>query len=313
MRELARDLPFEKVGEIVDFEGPECDYEFRRKELQSGDERKEAIFWLLIQAGGSVACPWNKGSLFLIRPERIIAFDTWPGPGSEAANFGLCLYPTQIEREYKPEEDSRFEAPSEPGGWPRFSIDKWFRYCRRHGHGAALPEQCHRMRSIRTRLEGWRWSSFCKTQYASNPDCGGVANFVRCHISVITLLERMARLPGLKVTVDDEGRYGPHQHAEDCEEAQAAGRRPTYRRHRGVRTPAALAKEVDSWNELVAGFVGAFDDALDLIDPKAKAAIKRFPDFEHLEFRGRSQAQLGPFLEALKAMTELQKDDKAGP
>jgi hypothetical protein len=34
---------------------------------------------------------------------------------------------------------------------------------------------------IRTNLSGWYWQSFCKTQYASNPDCGGVKNFLLCH------------------------------------------------------------------------------------------------------------------------------------
>src|SRR5258707_12848749 len=31
--------------------------------------------------------------------------------------------------------------------------------------------------SIKTRLSGWRWGSFCKTQYASDPRCGGVPHF----------------------------------------------------------------------------------------------------------------------------------------
>ena len=33
---------------------------------------------------------------------------------------------------------------------------------------------------LKTGLSGWRWSSFCKTQYASNPQCGGVPHFLRC-------------------------------------------------------------------------------------------------------------------------------------
>ena len=51
MRQLALDLPFEEVGEIVEFQGEECNTEARRKELQNGDEKNESLFWLMIQAG----------------------------------------------------------------------------------------------------------------------------------------------------------------------------------------------------------------------------------------------------------------------
>ena len=122
MRQLALDLPFEEVGEIVDLKGEQCDTEARRKELQNGDEKNESLFWLLIQAGQNVRCPWNKRISRTVNPTRIIAFDTWPGPGSEPANFGLCLYPAEIEWEYKPEDDQRFQAaPKEGFGWHRFS------------------------------------------------------------------------------------------------------------------------------------------------------------------------------------------------
>ena len=93
MRQLALDLPFEDVGEIVDLQGEQCNTEARRAELQNGDEKNQSLFWLLIQAGQSVNCPWNKRISRTLNPTRIIAFDTWPGPGSEPANFGLCLFP----------------------------------------------------------------------------------------------------------------------------------------------------------------------------------------------------------------------------
>ena len=41
-----------------------------------------------------------------------------------------------------------------------------------------------RTRRLATQLHGWTWSSFCKTQYASDSKCGGIANFLRCHIGV---------------------------------------------------------------------------------------------------------------------------------
>src|ERR1019366_341394 len=44
-------------------------------------------------------------------------------------------------------------------------------------------------KKVPTRLSGWRWTSFCKTQYASDPKAGGVENFLRCHLSVIKVLD----------------------------------------------------------------------------------------------------------------------------
>ena len=37
MRQLALDLPFEQVGEIINLTGEQCNTEARRKELQNGD------------------------------------------------------------------------------------------------------------------------------------------------------------------------------------------------------------------------------------------------------------------------------------
>jgi hypothetical protein len=40
-----------------------------------------------------------------------------------------------------------------------------------------------------TKLQGWSWHSFCKTHYASDPRCGGLPNFLRCHLGVVALLD----------------------------------------------------------------------------------------------------------------------------
>lgn len=238
MRQLALDLPFEEVSEIVDLKGKQCDTEARRKELQNGDEKNESLFWLMIQAGQHVQCPWNKRISRTINPTRIIGFETWPGHGSEPANFGLCLYPTEIEWEYTPEDDQRFEETPKGGlGWSRFSWDKWLRHCKRQRNFTRSPAAFNEIRKVPTKLPGWYWSSFTKTQYASDPQCGGVPNFLKCHISVVTLLDRMAKLPGLKVNLDDEGKFGPSTYSDDYKEAHEAGRKPTYTRHASLRAP----------------------------------------------------------------------------
>ena len=53
---------------------------------------------------------------------------------------------------------------------------------------------------------GWYWHSFCKTQFSSNPSVGGAANFVRCHLAVIRLLDE-AKAIGILDEVKDEGGY----------------------------------------------------------------------------------------------------------
>jgi hypothetical protein len=291
MHQLALDLPFEQVGEIVDLQGEQCNTEARRAELQNGDEKNESLFWLLIQAGENVRCPWNKRISRTVNSTRIVAFDTWPGPGCEPGNFGLCLYPAEIEWEYKVEDDQRFQsAPKEGFGWHEFDWDKWLRHCRRNRTSTRSPLAFTEMRWVPTKLTGWHWSSFCKTQYASG---GGIPNFLRCHISVITLLDRMKKLPGLKVRVDDEGKYGDSTYSDETSRNH---------RHKGLYNPAALAKEVGDWNQFIAAGTGALSDALDSSGIALEAPIKDFPNFEQLEFRGRNQKRLAPFLAAMTTL-----------
>jgi hypothetical protein len=165
------------------------------------------------------------------------------------------------------------------------------------------------VRKVRTGLSGWRWSSFCKTQYASDPRCGSTANFLRCHISVITLLERIAKLSTMSVEINDEGCYGPATYSDDWRDARNEGREPTYRWHKGKYDPKALAAEVGDWNEMIAGFAGAFKDAARESGMDCQSAIASFPNFEELEFRGSQDKRVGPFLAAMKELVDRSQAD----
>jgi hypothetical protein len=178
--------------------------------------------WLLIQAGVYVDDPKDKHHSYRATPTHIIAFSTWPGQGCEPANFGLCRYPTYIEV-----NDRGIEGYA---------------------------------RKIRTTPGGWYWGSFCKTQYASNPDCGGVANFLRCHLSVIRMLDHAKDL-GILKSVSDEGDFWEKRIIED------------------------LSREVGQGNEMIAAFAGQLKDQL---GPELLATISEFPNFEHLEAKGSS-------------------------
>lgn len=283
MRQLALALPFESVGPIHDLSDEACNFEARREELQNGNEAEGELFWMLIQAHQNPQYPWNKHISQSIMPTRMIGFSAWPGPGSETANIGLCLYPNEVQLKYNPREDQKY--------WTGYKLD-WKKYVRKCPLGTRSET-----RSVPTNLTPWSWSSFCKTQYASNPDCGGVANFLKCHITVIALLDRIATLPGVKVRIEDEGSYGPHSLQKG--------------RHKGHYNPAKLANEVGSWNEMVASLTGSLSDTFDgdgVVSP-----IKDYANFEQLEFRGRkNQAHLEEFLATIKNMTLPKGEESHG-
>ena len=188
-------------------------------------ERDDPLRWLLIQAGEYVDQPHRDGGKisYGVNPTHVIAFETWPGDGCEPANFGLCRFPSFIEVQKPGMTSSR------------------------------------KMR-LNTNLQGWRWSSFCKTQYASNPECGGVENFLRCHLCVVAMLD-FAKTLGILESVSDEGDYWENRNVE------------------------ALARRVGKWNRMIASIAGQLKDAL---GDEVSSEITTFLNFEHLEAKGRA-------------------------
>lgn len=114
-------------------------------------------------------------------------------------------------------------------------------------------------KDVPTDLGDWSWSSFCKTQYASNPRAGGLENFLRAHLVVVALLDAAAEL-GLLDEVGDEGGYWEK------------------------RDIQSLAEEVGMWNTMIAGVVGRVKD---MFGKDAAAPIANFPNFEHLEAKAQ--------------------------
>lgn len=205
LRQKALDLPFKEVGEIVEVDGDTADF----NQLDREDPHR----WLLIQAGQYLI----RGERhYRVTPQRVIAFSTYPGDGSEEANFGLAVYPKTIEIEGK---------------------------------------------RIRTNLGDWSWGSFCKTQYASNPECGGVENFLRCHLAIVKLLDHAKEL-GILQEVSDEGGFWEK------------------------RDMKALTQEIGDWNTLIAGWVGRFKDAF---GDGFVSEIAKYPNFEHLEAKANEK------------------------
>ena len=53
---------------------------------------------------------------------------------------------------------------------------------------------------------------------------------------------------------------------------------------------------------MIAAFAGGLSDALAGSGMQLEAPIKEFTDFERLEFRGRNQKHLAPFLHAMTTL-----------
>lgn len=88
LHQHAHELAFNSVEDIFELEGDACDYRYDDQAPHN---------WLLIQSRRHVTDPLEPARHFGIIPVHVIAFATYPGPGCEAANFGLCRYPDAIE------------------------------------------------------------------------------------------------------------------------------------------------------------------------------------------------------------------------
>jgi len=187
LHSAARDLPFDEVPPLVEYEAAAGEQE----DFPAG----------LFHATKLVD---RAGRLAVVPLRKLIAFRVFPGPGSESAEFGLARYGRQ---------------------------------------------------------PGWSWHAFCKTQYASAPQHGGEANFLRCHLGLVRLLDQAIEL-GLQVKVTDEGNFWER------------------------RDSAELAREVAEWNEMIAGLGGQLKDAG---GNNVSGPIFKFSNFEHLEARGQSR------------------------
>ena len=231
LRQRCLDLPFKEVGEVVDLSGKQCDFNLRDKE--------DPLRWFLIQSDTSVSYVWKR---------------------KLDAKTGL---PTM--RAVKPAENdhSRFSMGVLPlhvigfTAWPGEG-------CEESNVGLCLfpptveVEHYGYKDTMRVGAKGWSWHSFCKTQYANDPAVGGLANFLRCHLTVCAMLEA-AKALGLQVNVSDEGDYWEK------------------------RDVKALAANIGEWDKMIAGFGGAMKDALGGSALGLETAMDGRTDSESLE------------------------------
>jgi hypothetical protein len=203
-------------------------------------DREDPLRWLLIQADGSVDLP-------------VSAFDKLQGVSSQS----MRLSPTRV---------IAFTA------WPGEG-------CEQSNIGLCqYPATIDTDRGpIKTRLSGWRFAAFCKTQYSSDPGCGGVPHFLQCHLSVIALLDKAKEL-GCLDEVSDEGGFWEK------------------------RDLPELVRQIGSWNEMIAAFGGVIKDLVGDGPMGVASPITQYPDFEQLEAAG--QDKLPPGLATLAKLIQ---------
>jgi len=236
LRQSCLDLPFKEVADkLINLKGKKCDFQ----KCDNEDPNR----WLLIQS--NIYVNYTDDYFHGIRPLRdkeelscyslgvspkeIVAFSAWPAEGCEEANFGVCLFPktVSIKSSYKLTDSAR-----------RLKIEE---------------------------AKNWHWNSFCKTQYANNPNCGGVKNFLRAHLLVIKTLDKAKEL-GFGVDVSDEGNYWTKRSVEE------------------------LTKDIGEWDNFIAKMGGQLKDAFsnDKKGCSVEALIFKDPRFEHLEADGHN-------------------------
>jgi hypothetical protein len=110
----------------------------------------------------------------------------------------------------------------------------------------------------------WTWFGYCKTQYASNPEYGGLENFITSHLKIIDLLDA-AQAMGIECDVTDNGNYWQS------------------------RDRALLAKTVSDNNLFTAVAMGAMKDVATSQNATLAAPILDFPNFEYLEGHGQQK------------------------
>ena len=263
----------------------------------------KTLFSTVLDGCKQVDIPWHRKQTasVTVQPLEIFSFSTIPGPGSEWASFGLARYPAEIEVTYCPRTTTVSSRRSRKGcstSW-QFDWKRWERWLERNGHNRwEFPEdeKFQEKRKIKTRLgSGWRYSTSARLSMRAN---SGIPNFVRCHLCVIHLLDRIAALPTMKVEIDDEGKYGRSYYTDDpwAEER-------VYTWHDGKYDVKALVRRSGRMEHDDRRHVRAINDMLTANGSSAElvSPITAYPDFEHLEFKGQQNHQyLAPFLQAMK-------------
>ena len=253
LRQACLDLPFQEVSAMLEFKGADCNPDRldqnhpHRWFLGQADSN---IYFQIARSGKPTAVPNLQDGCCArtVLPTHVIGFSTYPGNGSEQCNVGLSHFPKTVVVPNKQTAKNHRLSVADGGGW--------------------------------------KWHSFCKTQFANEH---GLEHFLRCHLSVIAMLDNAKRI-GFEVEVNDEGDYWQ------------------------TRDVHGLVKAIGSWDQMLAGFGGALKDAAGDTSMTIESPIFNRKDFEALEMKGQSQLPpgFGDVVRELVKTTAAIKAEKHG-
>jgi len=194
MKEVALDFPFDYVGDIEHYTRHNRDPNKRISEDSTNMGNKYSMCL-------HIDIPWAKrhGRMSTsVTPIECYMFLVDPGEGCETFNVGLARYPERITVTYSPKDDDAYRETIKNGGHTTWGFS-WRKWKKKRGYQD--PSLYVERREIPTRLPGWRFSDFCKTQYANNIS---LEHFLCCHVSIVTFLEELNKLPTTEVKINDE-------------------------------------------------------------------------------------------------------------
>ena len=135
LRDRALDLPFQRVGDLQEFTGPDCDFE----RFDRGNPDR----WLLASASEFVDHPRCRQYSYRVWPTHVIGFSTCPGEGCESADFSLCRYPDTIEVENPRRRGLRETIPTRLRAWSGGGFCKTVRASNPERGGVPHFLRCH--------------------------------------------------------------------------------------------------------------------------------------------------------------------------
>ena len=253
--------------------------------------------WAVRAAIAHVVLPWSVrvirdsdgneervGHEVPVLPAYWLGFTARSAYGAELTDIYLATHPPTVEVLWEAADNIRYNKFENSG----YGAHKVFQYHTWSKAGKPQPE----MRIIPTKLSGWFGRDYCLSQGALTSLCGSFPNFLRAHLSLLTLLEFANGLSSqLIVSIDDETEFGRNSTPQSRSRVWNAG-------HYNL---ARLAQQ-----NLQAGF--SWEEALDktarALQPYAedlhhKAMFKR-ENFRELTFSSTSDPRMATLLEALQ-------------
>jgi hypothetical protein len=133
VRQFALDLPLEHVGEVIEITVGDDQRNYQPDGEPEDETKDQSERWLRIQSESYVSIGDH---YYTVAPTQGFAFSTYPGAGSEPANFGFCTYP-----EFRLVEGERISTNKR--GWSWTSSCKT-QYASNPSHGG-VPHflRCH--------------------------------------------------------------------------------------------------------------------------------------------------------------------------